>query len=1265
MELLNVKIYDKNEDPTIVKGQLFTEAKSSLIVKQINDTEAKLFITDNDGYVVDVVDNDKLPLNFRENFEQEINGLSEKYVKYAKYVSDLNENLKIGIDFHEEGFVISRYNETKNKVEQTLYCYNGDIKKREISPQEGGSISSEYFFTEYVKQPKNIDWNTDIINKPDINIQHGRNGKNVFVRYSRVADGSNFVEQPTRDTGFIGICNTDDETAPTDKTRYTWINLVPSVNGEPLRYIRLLNENDNLNDIRTPGIYSVNISAYVKTSKNYPFNKLRGGVLFVYPVQNITVASPEIIIQHFISTGNDLNNPNNHFFSIVREFTRSFVGTIWGHWQEANFRPELLTMSESVIGSESVIDYHAPMGKYIISKETTNITVNVNRNDRRQVTTYIKGNTGNITFVKNRGITEFHATKTVLDGEPGQIAILIVDGAKAWLTIPNIGNENNSPQLYDVSKINDVTYNKDLPEGIYYFEQNGNMLLHVYDGKDENGYVTKIQELSRNNNNFTEYRKIVKNSSGNYRFISNNFSKPLDANSLTGKTFNQYKTNPTATELNELVDNGIYTIDNYVIPDLKVNVFPTNGIILNLTGNDNTRQQIFYESPSNLTYIRKYDKTRNAWGMWFLDIIKSYLSENLFSRSNEFQRGSVSSSSLLNQVTITPEGYLQVNTTGLSYHVNFATAFLSTVQRNNFLNEVKEGDIVRFTFWVKKLTGFTGNLSLYISRAFGYIDFLGGTANELSEEKFLPVTVTVVWKNVNDRKDHENLQPHIGYHTTNGPIQVSNIKVEKIGYLGKSDLKQYDELWFESFPNAGQGGSVLSGDNGIDTNVDRTTGVYSQGSEMMVNFKGTGSLSHLQLKKHYGNNERLKVRTRIDNNRFSGDWKEVAWLSDIPSIPSLQNQPISNIRFTGGSQTFVDGNGAYQGLGKRQLTTLDLKALDENKWYLVTCQLPNHSKHNIIVQVALNSGRRPSYASHDGGFSVYYEFECFSSGWGTQQHSLIRNIQYGQSWLNPSERNYPLVTSTGQLVNSSTQYFYIRGGSNYEIYADDYRGSILTFTLHTTEGEYEARNQRVKKIISNKQEVLSLYPYTQYSDIIQNPSKALLDSTFIGNQVEYYIINNYSVPDLHGKYSYAENYGVLIKYTIPGPNTENFRIIEVYYPRTENNIYKRMYSNSRWWEWQSTINDKLAINITSNTNLDVTHIGKVLQFNNTGNITLNITNLPVGATLSGVKNSGNGNVTIVGTTAPATDNVLNNVVNSSFSLIKNATGTSNLLINNK
>ncbi len=98
-------------------------------------------------------------------------------------------------------------------------------------------------------------------------------------------------------------------------------------------------------------------------------------------------------------------------------------------------------------------------------------------------------------------------------------------------------------------------------------------------------------------------------------------------------------------------------------------------------------------------------------------------------------------------------------------------------------------------------------------------------------------------------------------------------------------------------------------------------------------------------------------------------------------------------------------------------------------------------------------------------------------------------------------------------------------------------------------------------------------------------------------------------------------------------------------------------------------NERIAqntvITVDANIVLNSSHVGRILQFNNTNPITVDISHFPAGTTLSGVKNAGSGTVTFIGETAPSADNVMNAVVNSSFSLIKNASGTSNLLISNK
>ena len=64
-------------------------------------------------------------------------------------------------------------------------------------------------------------------------------------------------------------------------------------------------------------------------------------------------------------------------------------------------------------------------------------------------------------------------------------------------------------------------------------------------------------------------------------------------------------------------------------------------------------------------------------------------------------------------------------------------------------------------------------------------------------------------------------------------------------------------------------------------------------TELFAHLQGYGSTTGLQFLTSYNNDSRLKVRKTIDNNRVSGPWKEIAWISDIPSVPTINNATIT------------------------------------------------------------------------------------------------------------------------------------------------------------------------------------------------------------------------------------------------------------------------------------------------------------------------------------------------------------------------------------
>ncbi len=105
-------------------------------------------------------------------------------------------------------------------------------------------------------------------------------------------------------------------------------------------------------------------------------------------------------------------------------------------------------------------------------------------------------------------------------------------------------------------------------------------------------------------------------------------------------------------------------------------------------------------------------------------------------------------------------------------------------------------------------------------------------------------------------------------------------------------------------------------------------------------------------------------------------------------------------------------------------TTIDASALDASTYYPVTIWLPAKNTR-IEVEVSLDSGTKPSWSTHNSGFTTRKVWESNGSGWGTT--SIERNI-FVSVYSFASEDP---VRGIGQLTNSSIEYVYVRGGGKY------------------------------------------------------------------------------------------------------------------------------------------------------------------------------------------------------------------------------------------
>lgn len=125
---------------------------------------------------------------------------------------------------------------------------------------------------------------------------------------------------------------------------------------------------------------------------------------------------------------------------------------------------------------------------------------------------------------------------------------------------------------------------------------------------------------------------------------------------------------------------------------------------------------------------------------------------------------------------------------------------------------------------------------------------------------------------------------------------------------------------------------------------------------------------------------------------------------------------------------------------------IDASGLDQNTWYPVTLPLSVVSNTRIEVLVGLSSSTKPSWSTHRSGFSTHVIWEANGHGWGTTPiNRTVYVADYDYAGSNP-------VRGIGQLGNSSTEYFYVRGGGRYYVRTSNGVVPVLrtsTYTVHS------------------------------------------------------------------------------------------------------------------------------------------------------------------------------------------------------------------------
>ena len=128
---------------------------------------------------------------------------------------------------------------------------------------------------------------------------------------------------------------------------------------------------------------------------------------------------------------------------------------------------------------------------------------------------------------------------------------------------------------------------------------------------------------------------------------------------------------------------------------------------------------------------------------------------------------------------------------------------------------------------------------------------------------------------------------------------------------------------------------------------------------------------------------------------------------------------------------------------------IDASALDQTKYYPVVFYCEPGRRSTIRLEVALNSGVKPGWSTHAGGFSVRCVWSVNGGGWGTTPiNRIIDDFAYSYANVIPAG-------DVGQMTNSSREYIYVRGGGKYYFVATN------TGTPFLVTSDYTASNQTI------------------------------------------------------------------------------------------------------------------------------------------------------------------------------------------------------------
>ncbi len=193
---------------------------------------------------------------------------------------------------------------------------------------------------------------------------------------------------------------------------------------------------------------------------------------------------------------------------------------------------------------------------------------------------------------------------------------------------------------------------------------------------------------------------------------------------------------------------------------------------------------------------------------------------------------------------------------------------------------------------------------------------------------------------------------------------------------------------------------------------------------------------------------------------------------------------------------------------------IDLRGWDNNKFFPLVISIPVYHKTRVEISRPLNAGYgKPSYGTHDGGFSMNLTFEMSGSGWGSLP--AVTNIfDYTKAWTSAGAK---IVVDLGQITETSTCRMGIRGGSMYDVTVDD---TIDPNVINVYQTDYHGSYNTSFPVRTDGTEPVRTYGY--YTEIKQTQESIALTANKVDDQGRRLSAAELTLSSDHAKLSVVE-----------------------------------------------------------------------------------------------------------------------------------------------